>query len=151
MNTYDVELVDLEPQPVAVVRGRVTQERIPAFLSEVFAEVLEALATQGLAPAGPPFGRFVPTDKGFDVEAGFPAAQVVTPSGRVEPCELPAGPAARVVHRGDYAGVAAAYEAVAGWIASHGYKSVEPPWEAYLDAPGVPEPRTVVYLPCRPK
>lgn len=150
MITYEVELVDLQAQPVAVVRGHVTQGNIPAFLGRTFTEVLEALADQDVAPAGPPFGRFVPADDGFDVEAGFPAARAVHPSGQVEPCQLPAGPAARVVHRGDYGGVAAAYEAVARWVVSHGYVSTEPPWESYLDGPEVAEPRTVVYLPCRP-
>jgi effector-binding domain-containing protein len=149
MITYDVEVVDLEAQPVAVVRGHVTQENIAAFLGRTFGEVLEALAEQGVAPAGPPFGRFLPTGDGFDVEAGFPSARPVAPSGRVEPCQLPAGPAARVVHRGDYGGVAVAYETVAAWVASHGYVATEPPWESYLDGPEVAEPRTVVYLPCR--
>ena len=146
--TYEVELVELQAQPVAVVRGHVLEEDVPAFLGGTFADVLERLADQGLAPVGPPFGRYVPAGDGFDVEAGFPATGAVTPAGRVEAGELSGGPAARVLHRGDYRGVAAAYQAVVGWAAAHGYRATAPPWESYLDGPEVAEPRTVVYLPC---
>ena len=147
--TYDVEVVELQAQPVAVIRGHTSEQDIPAFLGGAFGEVLEALAAQGVAPVGPPFGRFVPADDGFEVEAGFPAARAVRPRARVEACELPGGPAARVLHRGDYAEVASAYQAVTEWVTSHGYVAGEPPWEAYLDGPEVDEPRTVVYLPFR--
>lgn len=149
MLTFDVELVDLEPQPVAVVCGHVAVSEIPGFLGEAFGEVIQTLSAQGLAPAGPPFGRFVPAGDGFDVEAGFPVTGDVTPSGRVEPGELPGGSAARVMHKGGYGEVAAAYQAVAEWVQGHGYVATAPPWESYLDGPDVAEPRTVVWLPCR--
>jgi effector-binding domain-containing protein len=150
MSTYDVELVDLEEQQAAVVRGHVTVPEIPGFLGAAFGEVLEALSAQGLAPAGPPYGCFVAADDGFDVEAGFPATGVARAVGRVVPGELPAGPAARVMHRGSYAGVAGAYEAAADWVGEHGYVATAPPWESYLDGPEAAQPRTVVWLPCRP-
>jgi len=149
MSSYEVELVELSPQPAAVVRGHATIADIPGFLTGAFGEVIETLSGQGLAPAGPPFGRYVPDGDGFEVEAGFPATGVVTAAGRVHGTELPAGPAARVLHRGDYGGVAAAYEAVTEWVTAHGYVATAPPWESYLDDPGVAEPRTVVHLPCR--
>ena len=149
MLTYDVELVDLQAQQVAVVRGHVTTAEIPAFLGEAFDEVIKTLSAQGLAPAGPPFGRFVPAGDGFDVEAGFPATGSVTPIGRVVPGELAAGPAARVMHKGRYDGVAGAYQSAVDWVRGHGYVATAPPWETYLDGPEVAEPRTVVCLPCR--
>ncbi len=149
MLTYHVELVDLEPQSAAVVRAHVGRSELPAFLGSAFGEVLQALSEQHLSPAGPPFGRFTPTGDGFDVEAGFPSTAPVAPAGRVVPGDLPGGPAARVLHRGDYASVAAAYEAAAEWISAHGYATAGQPWESYLDGPEVPEPRTVVHLPCR--
>jgi effector-binding domain-containing protein len=83
------------------------------------------------------------------VEAGFPSTGPVTAAGRVEPGELPGGPAAEVLHRGDYGGVGAAYEAAATWVAEKQYTPNGDPWEAYLDEPGVAEPRTLVHLPYR--
>lgn len=149
MSTYHVELVDLPPQQVAVVRGHVTVADIPGFLGAAFGEVMQTLSAEGLAPAGPPFGRFVPAGDGFDVEAGFPATGSVTPAGRVVSCELPGGPTAQVMHKGGYGEVAAAYEAAVEWVDEHRYAATAPPWETYLDGPDVAEPRTVVSLPCR--
>lgn len=149
MLTYDVELVDLPLQQVAVVRGHVSVAEIPGFLGAAFGDVIQALSAQGLAPAGPPFGRFVAATDGFDVEAGFPVNGDATPAGRVVAGELPGGPAARAMHRGSYGEVAAAYRAVSDWVDEHGYVATAPPWESYLDGPEVAEPRTVVVLPCR--
>jgi len=59
-----VELVELQAQPVAVVRGRVTEVEIPDFLDGVFSEVIDVLAGQSLAPAGPPFARYTPVGDG---------------------------------------------------------------------------------------
>lgn len=149
MLTYDVELVELQAQQAAVVCGHVTVGEIPGFLGEAFGEVIGTLSAQGLAPAGPPFGRFVPVGDGFDVEAGFPATGRVTQSGRVEPSELPGGQAARVMHRGGYEEIAGAYQALAEWVRQHGFVATAAPWETYLDGPEVAQPRTLVCLPCR--
>ncbi len=147
--TYEVELVELSAQPAAVVRGHVTVAELPEFLGGAFGEVMGVLTDQRLAPAGPPFGRFRPTGDGFDAEVGFPATGAVTAAGRVAPTTLPAGPAARVMHRGDYGGIGAAYEAAERWLAEHGYAPAGTPWESYLDGPDVPQPRTLVHMPCR--
>jgi effector-binding domain-containing protein len=148
---YEVEVVPLQPQPAAIIHAHVTVADIPGFIGGAFGEVIQTLSGQGLSPAGPPFGRYVAVDDGFDVEAGFPTTGVVQPSGRVVACELPGGQAARVLHRGAYAGVAAAYSAASEWLTAHGYVATGPPWESYLDGPEVAEPRTVVCLPCRPE
>lgn len=149
VSTYDVQLVDLEPQRAAVVRAHVAAPELPALLGAAFGEVIHVLSDQHLAPAGPPFGRFTPSDGGFDVEAGFPCNGVVREQGRVSAIELPGGPAARVLHRGDYGGVAVAYQAATEWLAAEGYAQTERPWESYLDGPEAVDPRTVVHVPCR--
>jgi effector-binding domain-containing protein len=149
MLTYDVEVVELEEQAVAVVRGDVTVGDIPAFLGRAFGDVLTALSAQGLTPAGPPFGRYVPSGSTFAVEAGFPTTGVVAATSTVVPSTLPGGTAARVMHLGDYAGVAGAYEAATAWLAQQGYVVAAAPWECYLDGPEVARPRTLVLVPCR--
>jgi effector-binding domain-containing protein len=143
-----VELVDLQPQPVAVVRARVALSGIADFLGSAFSEIMTVLDAQDLTPAGPPFGRWQPLADGFDAEAGFPSTGAIAPAGRVQPDTLPGGLAATAVHRGDYAGVGATYGVLYAWIAGHGYDPTGQPWECYLDEPDVPEPRTQVYVPC---
>ena len=59
-------------------------------------------------------------------------------------------PSASAVHRGGYAGVGETYGLVEHWIDANGYVVTGRPWECYSDDPGTPQPRTQVYLPCRP-
>ena len=51
---------------------------------------------------------------------------------------------------GSYEGVAATYAAVSDWLSEHGYAASGDAWESYLDGPEVPEPRTLISVPCRP-
>jgi effector-binding domain-containing protein len=140
----------LQVQPAAVVRARVAVDLIPAFLAGAYAEVLAVLSAQGLGPCGPPFARYGLGERTFDVEAGFPTTAPVAPSGRVEASELPGGPALVILHRGPYDDVARDLRAGQEWLEANGWIASGDPWEAYLDGPEVAEPRTVVYLPCRP-
>ena len=149
MTTSEIQTAMLQPQPTAVVRGHVGVADLPGFLGTAFGETVQALTAQRHAPAGPPFARYRLSESGFDVEAGFPSTGPITATGSVEPGELPGGPAAEVTYRGDYSGVAEAYQATARWIAEHGYTAAGDAWEAYLDEPGVAEPRTVVRMPYR--
>jgi effector-binding domain-containing protein len=147
MTVEPVENVTLEPQPAAVVRGRVRPAEIPEFLGRAFADTMAAISRQGLTAAGPPFARYRMEGDGFDIEAGFPATGVVEDADGVICVELGGGPAARVLYRGDYSGVSSAYEALEAWLAAHGYTPSADAWETYLDEPDVPEPRTVVHQP----
>lgn len=149
--TYTVQFADLQAQDAAVVRKHVAgAAELPEFLGAAFGEVAQAVAAQGLSVEGAPFGRYVPTgDGGFDVEVGFPVSGSVKPSGRVEPDRLPVGRVARTLHVGSYDTVAAAYEAARSFVVDNGCEVTDTPWEAYLDAPDVPQPRTEVFMPCR--
>jgi effector-binding domain-containing protein len=148
---YQVERVELQEQPTAVVRSVVSEEGIAEFLGGAFGEVMGVIAEQGLRVVGMPFGCYVPTADGIEVEAGFPTSAPVEPGGRVECSSLPAGLTVEVLHRGSYELVPAAYEAARDWLAEHAYEASGPPWESYLDGPEVAEPRTLVHVPCRPR
>jgi effector-binding domain-containing protein len=148
---YETQFVDLQAQQVAVVRGHLVTEEIAEFIGPAFGEVINVLDKQGLHPTGVPFGRYRPTaDGGFDVAVGFPSSDVVEPTGRVEPDQLPGGRAARTMHVGPYGDVGAAYEAAIAWLTEEGHEVSADPWECYLDGPEVPEPRTEVFIPCTP-
>jgi len=148
---YAVDRIELEAQPAAVVRGEVTHDGVAAFLGGAFGEVMGLLGSQGVAPAGPPFARYEVRADGFVIEAGFPVEAEVRPVGRVELTTLPGGPVLVVLHRGAYSEVAAAYGAAEAWLVDHEWEATAPAWECYLDGPEVPEPRTIVHMPCRPR
>lgn len=150
MQTGTIEITERTAQPAAVVRGHVATDGIAAFVGGAFGEVAELLEREHGDVAGPPFARYHRTPDGFDVEAGFPAAGPFEPAGRVQRDDLPAGPTAMVMNVGSYEGIAAAYEALMAWVTEHGYVPDGDPWESYLDGPEVPEPRTLISVPCRP-
>ena len=150
MSTGPVERVALDAQPTAVVRGRVAVHELPEFLGVAFHGAMAAMSEQGLAPTGPPFARYRPDGDAFDVVAGFPTTGVIVPAGRVQPDELPGGPAAQVLYRGAYGGLGEAYAAAERWLSEQGYAPTGEPWESYLDGPDVAEPRTLVHQPYGP-
>jgi effector-binding domain-containing protein len=147
---YHVDRITLEPQPAAAIGGSTTHDGIAGFLGTAFGEVMAVIAQQGAAPAGPPFARYEMTDDGWDIQAGFPVTAPILAAGRVEPITLPGGPALAVLHRGPYAEVARAYHAAEQWMSDNGWMGTGTPWEAYLDGPEVPDPRTIVHWPARP-
>ncbi|MBK6768111.1 MAG: GyrI-like domain-containing protein [Ardenticatenales bacterium] len=148
--SYEVTLADLPEQRTAVVCGHAdTSDGIADFLGGAYGEIMGLVERQHLKTADVPFGRYRITADGFDIEAGIGVEGDLRPEGRVEASTLPGGRTARTVHVGAYSGVAAAYEAVAGWLKDNGYVSTDAPWECYLDEPSVPKPRTEVFFPCR--
>jgi len=157
-----IESISIQEQTAraaAVVRGRVPAEEIGRLVGEAYGEVGHALGGQGLAPAGPPFVRYtMGGDDGMDASgsaveftlaAGFPSSGPVTAVGRVEPMELPAGPAVVVVHVGQWQEMGEAYSAAQAWMAEHGVVNAGDPWETYFDGPEAAVHRTVLTFPCR--
>ena len=144
----EVTLVELEEQRTAVVRGRVPHDGIADFLGGAFGAVMGAVAAGEAHVVGPPFARYRPTpDSGWEIEAGFPVDAPVEGSG-VESDRLPGGRAVQVMHRGSYDSVAVTWQQAEAWMAEQGYASTDAPWESYLDGPDVPEPRTLIVMPC---
>ncbi len=149
---YEIAQVELTATPTAVVRGTTPQAQIPDFLGSAFGEVMRVLIAQGVQPTGMPYGCYSPPADGvFELEAGFATGSPVQPTGRVEASEHPGGSAIQVLHRGSYDEVGAAYEAAERWMSEQGWESIGAPWEEYLDDASVPEPRTLVTWPSRPR
>ena len=154
MGTQHIERRDLPGYRTAVVRGRLPVAELGAFVGRAIAAVADALNSQGISPAGPPFARFHRHSPGdFDVEVGFPTPRDFSPAGDVQPSALPGGPAAVMVYVGPYDEMEPAYGALAGWIAQHGEQPVGDPWEIYFSDPTQePEPqkwRTEIVMPLR--
>jgi len=130
------EIVATAEQPTAVIALCVPRAGIERHMGPAIAEVLAALAAQGVAPAGPVFTRHArrPSDT-FDFEVGVPVAAAVTPAGRVVMSRLPACRVARCEYRGGYEGLGAAWGALIGWISAQGLAQQESLWECYLAGP----------------
>jgi len=143
------ELVELPQTNTAVVAAKVPTSELSTFFGQVYPAVMDILAGEGTHPTGPPIAVYSgPPTEVFDVEAGFPVAEAITPSGAVVPSQLPGGRTVKAMHIGSYASLHATYEAMQQWIVAQGLTPSVPMWEVYLSDPSTePEAslRTEVY------
>jgi effector-binding domain-containing protein len=100
------------------------------------AELMAAVAAQGIAPAGPWFTHHLRMDPAtFDFEIGVPVTAQVAASGRVKPGHLPATTVARTVYHGPYEGLGGAWGELDAWIAANGHTPGPDLWECYVVGP----------------
>lgn len=139
---YEIEVKDLDAQPVVTVRTTTRPEQVAATLGELLPEVWTYVFSQDARPAGPPFTRYHRYEAdAVELEAGVPVSAPVASAGRIAAGTLPAGPAAITWHAGPYDTLSNAYEAVEAWLAAGGRRPGGAPWEIYWSDPGAePDP-----------
>ncbi|QYN39920.1 GyrI-like domain-containing protein [Pseudonocardia sp. DSM 110487] len=97
----NLDIVDRPAQPYVAVRRTVTMQTFPE-IADRLPGLFGWLAERGIAPAGPPFFRYLVIDmeRELDVEAGVPVATPIDGDGEVLAGELPAGRYAATTHVG---------------------------------------------------
>jgi effector-binding domain-containing protein len=130
------ELVTADAVTTAVVRRTVPMAEIAGFYDSAFGTLVEALARQGVTPAGPAFGLYhgAPAETA-DIEAGFPTEGPVEADGDVVASSLPAGRVARVVHRGAYDALGESWGRLYSWAVAQGLQPGPLMWELYVTEP----------------
>jgi effector-binding domain-containing protein len=128
----------------ASIHLTIPRAEIQAVMGPGIGELMAALASQGISPAGPwltHHHRMLPGI--FDFEICVPVPRPVAPVGRVRPGQLPAATVARTVYHGPYDGLGAAWPQVDAWIVAQGRKPGPSLWEVYLTDPAAnPDPST---------
>jgi effector-binding domain-containing protein len=129
----DVEIVELQEQPTAVVREQVAMTALPEFFGRAFAEVSAAMEAQGVQPTGPPFAlyRGMPTET-VDVEAGFRVSTTIEAANGVRAGIMPPCRAVQAMHVGSYDTLGTTYEAVKQRMYEEGLTASDDMWEYYL-------------------
>lgn len=123
-------------QTTAVIRLTIPRAEIQKVMGPGFGELIAALASQGIAPAGPMYSHHFRMDPEiFDFEIGVPVSSPISPTGRVHPGELPAAKVARTVYQGPYEGLGPAWGEFDAWIAAQGLTSAPNLWEFYVTGP----------------
>lgn len=136
-----IERIELEEEFAAVVYADgVERDRLAEWLPGAFETTRAYLQKWGAGPKGDPFVRVVDGE----LVAGHVATTPVGGEGDVEPTELPAGSAARLVHEGGDDTVEEAYDALRAWVAEQGGAPTEEGWEIFPDGD---LSRRVVVLP----
>lgn len=154
---YEISVVHLEEQPVAVVTARVDVTGIAEWIGRAYSDVMAAVGAAGRFLTGPPFARYHVVAPGvFDVTAGFPVNAPLpdggpSAAGRVKADTLPGGDAATVWHIGPYDAMVPAYAAIATWLAEKHLEADGDAWEVYFSEPTTPPAtwRTQIVQPYR--
>jgi len=131
-------------QLTAGIHVTTPREEMPEVIGQGLRELFDAIAAQGIAPAGPWFTHHLrrPTDT-FDFEMSVPVDGAVAAVGRVRPGVWPAMRVARTVWHGPYEGLGGAWGEFIAWIEAQGHPQTEELWECYLVGPNAnPDPAT---------
>lgn len=141
MSAPAITLTHTEVQPAAVIHLTIPRDEIQTAMGPAIAEVIEAVISQGIGPAGPVFAHHFGMEPGiFNFHVGVPVHGPVTPAGRVKAAELPAAQVARTVYTGPYEGLGEAWERFVDQLKAGGYQLGPSLWERYLtDPPQVPD------------
>ncbi len=141
---HQVTVMDVATRPTAVVAATTTWQEFPTLWKELLDEVWTCLRAGGIHRGCRNIMLY--RDDVPHVEVGVELNQPCPLTGRVVASSLPAGQAAMTLHRGPYAGLASAHQAVHDWCTAHGRTLAGPRWEIYgphHDDPA--EVRTEVY------
>lgn len=129
------EIIVVEPQHTAVVRGRVGMDGLADFYDHAFPLVAEAAGAQGLTPQAA-FGLYLSEPREvIELEVGFVVDSPAEEAGGVVPSQLPGGEVARAVHVGAYEGLGEAWAELMHWIGTQDRSPGGPMWEVYVTDP----------------
>ena len=117
---YEVTRRRVDARPTAVIAATTTWQAWPALMPELLSEVWARLRAAGIESGCPNVMLYRDVPDGVAVEVGVELRQWCPLTGRVVASRLPAGEVATTIHRGHYAGLGSAYDAIADWCARDG-------------------------------
>ena len=129
-----IELVDVQSQTLAAIKGRIAMSDIPAAILPMMDQVWAFIREQGIDGHGHNVWLYRNLGNGaMDVEIGVQMSAPFTPQGDVVAVEMPAGKAAHSVHSGDYSQMGKTHGALMAWCAEQGHQLAGVGWEVYGD------------------
>lgn len=126
---YEIALADVPARRTAVVAATTTWQEFPALWRELSGEVWQCLRASGIERGCP--NVILYRDDRPQVEVGVLVDQPCVLTGRVVTSTLPAGVVATTVHRGSFAEMGGAHDAIHAWCAHHGHRLTGARWEVY--------------------
>jgi effector-binding domain-containing protein len=127
--SFDVTVADVAARPTLVVPATTTWPEFPALWKTLLDEVWACLRAAGIERGCPNVMLYL--DDVPHVAVGVLPSGPCPPTGRVVRSRLPAGRVATTVHRGSYAELGAAHQAVSDWCGANGERPAGPRWEIY--------------------
>ena len=128
--TYDVRIDTVQPQRIAAVRAAWTRETLPSVIISSLDQVYEYLNAQPQLPRG---HNVVVYHSRSELEAGVQVGAPFEGAGAVTSSATPSGRVARTLHRGPYARIGEANDAIHAWCREKGHQLSGLSWEVYGD------------------
>lgn len=135
---FESAQAEARPMVVLPVRAANDPNAIGVALGVAYGKLSGYVSAEGLRQAGAPVAVFAGEQNGaLLLEAGIPVDRAdPAPPAPMRAGTSYAGPAVRVVHRGDYNGLPAARAQVRAYLATSGLTQAGPLWEEYVSDPG---------------
>jgi effector-binding domain-containing protein len=141
--SQEVRLIDLPDERVATLRFSTDGESLAYAVESALSDVWSFLERHGSGPAGAPFSIAhhmaldspIPAPSPWDIEAGFPILETLRGAGQIQVRELRGGPAAAILHGGDYQGLGNAFRMLQAWIEATQREVAAAPRVIYLTDP----------------
>ncbi|MDQ6713474.1 MAG: GyrI-like domain-containing protein [Candidatus Dormibacteraeota bacterium] len=134
MADHDVEIVTVAGCPTAVSRGVAKSwEEFASRWKPMLDGVWAFLGQNDLRTDGHNIMVYRNDVPHLEFEVGVQVAQTFEPAGAVVPSSLPRGRAAQTIHRGNYAGLGEAHDAIARWCRANGHTPSGTRCEVYGD------------------
>lgn len=136
---YTINVEQASSQLIAATRLHTSLADIADDIAAGFTQLVQALSSTGIAPAGPPFIIYhdvIDEETDGDIEVCIPIATPLPDrNGNVYAREFEGGNVVTTVHQGRYEEIAPAYHTLTGWISEHNHEMAGPPREIYLNDP----------------
>lgn len=127
--TYVVTAMQVQEQPIAVVRRRAAQSQLSTVVPAACGEVWSFIRSRGVSDAGRHVAIYF--DGVINLEVGVEIPDGFSGDGNVYLSKTPAGPVARTTHLGPYHLLGGAHRAIHDWCALNGRVPSGPSWEIY--------------------
>jgi uncharacterized protein YndB with AHSA1/START domain/effector-binding domain-containing protein len=133
----DVPMIaETTPQLAAAIHLTVPRSEIRTVMGPGLNEIMAAVKSQGIGPAGPWFTHHLKMNSAtFDFEICVPVSAPVNPVGRVVSREMPAVKVARTVYQGPYEHLADGWKAFDHWMVASGHQPGPDLYECYAVGP----------------
>jgi effector-binding domain-containing protein len=122
MTTTEPKIEQRTEQHYVGIRTSAAIPELPTVIPQLHSEAHAWLATQGVAPAGPPFIRYYTTDMAtsLDIELGWPTVRALSGDSRIQAGVLPAGRYAVLLATGPYDQLVSVTAGLLAWAEEHG-------------------------------
>ena len=136
---YEVRVLEVAAQPVAIVDGRARQEDFPKVIRPMFDRFYQNVGSVDLRQRGlniiiyrnHPDVNLLVSAEGVPLEVGIRVPEPFTGNDIIRCSSTPSGKVATVVHMGPYERLGSAYDALGKWRKDNQAAWAGPFWELY--------------------